>query len=151
MTKVSIRQYLSDIVRARLETLSIANGFNFDFDTVQYWRGFPAEVSKNSITYRDTHCEFREENRRFQGHQHFEVEAAIFGNDIQTSKNQLQTDLIEVLRFGVSSIPNLPAHLVLLSTDPVCETSGKSQCVFRLMFKVVYYTKQNVDYVEVNP
>lgn len=125
-------------VKTKLEAVSQANGYNFDYSKIVYWQDLPFEYGESgAINFKDPYEAMTRQNLVYQNVLNLKVCAIKFSDDsILVDSEYILEDLITATKdetWGGLSISTF-----LINNDKVIETAGKTAIKVTLTLQITY-------------
>ena len=131
------RRDIIETVETALNQISVANGYQVDFDEITRWQDLPTEYNKNHLNFADEEEDYKPENTKYDAKLDLAIEAVVVETDLNADYRG--TLALEDLICAVNSMRLNGALFDIHKSSKFVETKGKTACYVRLIVKVLYH------------
>lgn len=131
------RQAILDTLTTALANISVANGYQTDFNGVLVWDNVPAEYSQNGIYIKDTREKYEKHGNKYTSTLRVEVIAIVIETPSLTAAKLGNIALADLIK-AVCSVSHPGVFVNLADSHKWVETKGKTACEVELNIYVKY-------------
>ena len=132
-----LRQPIIELLETTLRLISVASGYQTDFNGVLLWQSVPTEYGQNAIYVKDVLEKYEKHGTKYTAVLKVEIVAVVMETAIDPAAKLGNLALADLIK-AVSSISYPGAFFILKDASKWIETQGKTACQVELNIDVKY-------------
>lgn len=135
--KPTRRESVCRAIESLLNSISVEQGYNTDFEQVNYWQDVDTEYGFNHITFKDVFCDYERHNQLYTHNLDIKISAIVYGENPAEIGSKALGDIINVIQIN-ETLNGLSAYIILDNSKKEVATAGLSRCLIELNLTVSY-------------
>jgi hypothetical protein len=131
------RQPIIELLETTLRSISVASGYQTDFNGVLLWQEVPTEYGQNAIYVKDVVEKYDKHGNKYTAVLKVEIVAVVIETATDPAAKLGNLALADLIQ-AVSSISYPGAFFILKDASKWIETQGKTACQVELNIDVKY-------------
>mgnify|MGYP003507409947 FL=1 len=132
-----LRQPIIELLETTLRLISVASGYQTDFNGVLLWQSVPTEYGQNAIYVKDVLEKYEKHGTKYAAVLKVEIVAVVIETATDSAAKLGNLALADLIK-AVSSISYPGAFFILKDASKWIETQGKTACQVELNIDVKY-------------
>lgn len=132
-----LRQPIIELLETTLRLISVASGYQTDFNGVLLWQSVPTEYGQNAIYVKDVLEKYEKHGTKYTAVLKVEIVAVVIETATDSAAKLGNLALADLIK-AVSSISYPGAFFILKDASKWIETQGKTACQVELNIDVKY-------------
>ena len=132
-----LRQPIIELLETTLSSISVASGYQTDFNGVLLWQEVPTEYGQNAIYVKDVVEKYDKHGTKYTAVLKVEIVAVVIETATDSAAKLGNLALADLIK-AVSSISYPGAFFILKDASKWIETQGKTACQVELNIDVKY-------------